>query len=87
MIEDQLAHRIDRVRERIEPVEHRQPGGQRGDENSAPEMKNIGMMIICITPKNDCICLMRTAIITPKAVIANASNSWRTKIPTISAGE
>ncbi len=32
-------------------------------------MKNIGMTIICITPMNDCICLIRAAIITPKAVM------------------
>ena len=29
--------------------------------NSAPEMKYIGIMIICMTPMNDCICLMRIA--------------------------
>ena len=54
--------------------------------NSAPEMKNIGITIICMTPMNDCICLIRTAIITPNAVIANASSSCSTKIPRISSG-
>ncbi len=49
-------------------------------------MKNIGITIICMTPKNDCICLIRIAIITPKAVIVNASSSWRPKIPRISSG-
>ena len=49
-------------------------------------MKNIGITTICITPMNDCICLIRTAIITPNAVIANASASCRTKIPRISSG-
>ena len=48
--------------------------------NSAPEMKNIGITIICMTPMNDCICLIRTAIITPKAVIEKASSSCRMKI-------
>ena len=54
--------------------------------NSAPEMKNIGITIICITPMNDCICLIRTAIITPNAVIANARNSCRMKTPMMSRG-
>ena len=49
-------------------------------------MKNIGITIICMTPMNDCICLIRTAIITPNAVIANASRSCRTKMPRISSG-
>jgi hypothetical protein len=49
-------------------------------------MKNIGITIICMTPMNDCICLMRTAIITPNAVIENASSSCRPKIPRISSG-
>ena len=49
-------------------------------------MKNIGITIICMTPMNDCICLIRTAIITPNAVIANASSSCRMKIPRISSG-
>ena len=48
-------------------------------------MKNIGITIICMTPKNACICLIFTAIMTPKAVIVNASNSCRAKIPTISS--
>ena len=55
--------------------------GSAATENSAPEMKNIGITIICMTPMNDCICLMRTATITPKAVIANASASCRKKTP------
>ena len=49
--------------------------------NSAPEMKNIGITTICVTPMNDCICLMRTATITPNAVIANASSSIIPKMP------
>ena len=44
-------------------------------------MKNIGMTIICVTPMNDCICLMRAAIITPNAVMANASSSISPKTP------
>ena len=49
-------------------------------------MKNIGITIICMTPMNDCICLIRTAIITPNAVIVNASSSCSMKIPMISSG-
>ena len=49
-------------------------------------MKNIGITTICIRPMNDWICLMRAATITPKAVIAKASSSWRQKTPTISTG-
>ena len=54
--------------------------------NSAPEMKNIGITTICITPMNDCICLMRAATITPNAVMLNASRSCRPKTPRISSG-
>ena len=46
-------------------------------------MKNIGVTIICMTPMNDCICLIRAAIITPNAVIENASSSCRKKISRI----
>jgi hypothetical protein len=42
---------------------------------SAPEMKKSGMITICISAMNDCIWLMRAAIITPNAVSANASSS------------
>ena len=52
--------------------------------NSAPEMKNIGITIICMTPMKDCICLMRTATITPNAVMLNASSSCSAKMPRIS---
>ena len=55
------------------------------DGNSAPEMKNIGITSICMTPKKVCICLMRIAIITPNAVTVNASSSWSPKIPRISS--
>ena len=44
-------------------------------------MKNIGITTICMTPMNDCICLIRAATITPNAVIANASSSCRPKMP------
>ncbi len=44
--------------------------------NSAPERKYIGMITICISAMNDCICVIRAATITPKAVIAKASSSW-----------
>ena len=49
--------------------------GRLATENSAPEMKNIGMITICISAMNDCIWLILAANITPKAVIANASSS------------
>jgi hypothetical protein len=49
-------------------------------------MKNIGITIICMTPMNDCICLMRAATITPNAVMLNASSSCRAKMPRISSG-
>jgi hypothetical protein len=41
----------------------------------APERKYIGMIAICISAMKDCICVIRAAIITPNAVIANASSS------------
>jgi len=41
----------------------------------APERKYMGMIAICISAMNDCIWVMRAAIMTPKAVIANASRS------------
>ena len=44
------------------------------------------MTIICITPMNDCICLMRTATMTPNAVMLKASSSCSAKTPRISAG-
>jgi hypothetical protein len=46
----------------------------------------MGLTIICMTPMNDRICLMRTATITPNAVIAKASSSWRPKTPRVSTG-
>ena len=49
-------------------------------------MKNIGITTICISPMNDCIWVMRTATMTPKAVMLNASSSWRAKTPRISPG-
>ena len=49
--------------------------GRLATENSAPEMKNIGMITICISAMNDCIWFIRAANITPNAVIANASSS------------
>ena len=62
-----------------------QPGSPAAG-NSAPEMKNIGVITICITPMNDCICLIRTAIITPNAVIENASSSCSTSTSRIITG-
>jgi hypothetical protein len=53
---------------------------------SAPDRHNIGITIICITPMNDCICLMRIATITPNAVMLNASSSCRAKMPSSSSG-
>ena len=53
---------------------------------NTPAMKNIGVTIICITPMNDCICLMRIAIMTPNAVIENASSSCSAKTPRIITG-
>ena len=47
-------------------------------------MKNIGITTICMTPMKDCICLMRAATITPKAVMLNASSSCRARMPRIS---
>jgi anti-sigma regulatory factor (Ser/Thr protein kinase) len=86
VVEHEPPHRVDGVGQRVEPVEERQPARQVGDRKSTPEMKNSGMMIICITPMNDCICLIRPATITPKAVIVNASSSCRPKMPRISSG-
>ncbi len=53
---------------------------------SAPDRKNMGMTIICMTPMNDCICLMRAATMIPNAVMAKASSSCRPKMPRISTG-
>ena len=61
--------------------------GRLATGKSAPEMKNIGITISCIRPMKDCICLTRTAAITPKAVMLKASSSCRPKTPTISASE
>ena len=49
-------------------------------------MKNIGMTSICVSAMNDCICVMRAAAITPKAVIAKASSTCSAKISSSSAG-
>ena len=73
--EDDPAHRVDGIGERVETVEHREPRGRPATGNIAPEKKNIGMIAICMSAMKDCICVMRAATITPKAVIANASSS------------
>ena len=68
---------------RLRIVSH---GGSDATEKSAPEMKNIGMIAICMTAMNDCIWVMRAAAVMPKAVIANASSSCRPKISSSSVG-
>ena len=50
-------------------------------------MKYIGITIICMTPMNDCICLMRIATLRPNAVIANASSSCSASTPKIRPSE
>lgn len=42
------------------------------------------MIAICMIAMNDCICVMRAATITPKAVIANASSICSANTSTIS---
>ena len=75
LAEHQPPHRVDGVGERIERFRIVNHSGSPAAGNSAPEMKYIGMMIICITPMNDCIVLIRIATLRPNAVITNASNS------------
>ena len=47
----------------------------------------MGRITICMSAMNDCIWPIRTATITPNAVIANASSSCRAKIVAISGAE
>ncbi len=49
-------------------------------------MNIIGVITIWVTPMNDCICLIRIAIITPNAVIANASSNCSTSSSRIITG-
>ena len=58
VVEDRAAHRVDRVGQRVEAVEDRSHCGRPETGKSAPERKYIGMINICVSAMNDCICLI-----------------------------
>ncbi len=44
-------------------------------------MKNIGMTTICMTPMNDCICVIRAATMTPNAVMREREQQLQREDP------